>query len=57
MNALEIFLLQIVLGLVRLILLSSLEKWEKIYLYVKYILMILSLFLLKNPYVMSLAKS
>jgi hypothetical protein len=57
MNALEIFLLKMVLGLVRLILLSSLEKWEKICLYVKYTLMILSLVLLTNPFVKSLAKS
>jgi hypothetical protein len=57
MNALEIFLLKMVLGLVRPILLSSLEKWEKICLYVKYMLMILSLVLLTNPFVKSLAKS
>jgi hypothetical protein len=57
MNALEIFLLKIVLGLVRPILLSSLEKWEKIHLYDNYMLMILSLVLLTNPFVMSLAKS
>jgi hypothetical protein len=56
MNVLEIFLLKMVLGLVSPILLSSLEKWEKICLYAKYILMILSLVLLKNPFVMSLAK-
>jgi hypothetical protein len=56
MNILEIFLLKMILGLVRPILLSSLEKWEKIYLYAKYILMILSLVLLTNPFVMSLAK-
>jgi hypothetical protein len=37
--------------------LSSLEKWEKICLYVKYMLMMLSLFLLINSFVMSLAKS
>jgi hypothetical protein len=52
MNALEIFLSK----MVRPILLSSLEKWKKIYLYAKYILMILSLVLLTNPFVMSLAK-
>jgi hypothetical protein len=56
-NVLEIFLLTMVLGLVRPILLSSLEKWEKICLYVKYTLMILSLVLLTNPFVKSLAKS
>jgi hypothetical protein len=57
MNALGTFLLKIILGLVRLILLSSLEKWVKIYLYAKFMLMILSLFLLTNLFVMSLAKS
>jgi hypothetical protein len=57
MNALGIFLLKIVLGLVRPILLSSLGKWEKIYLYAKYTLMILSLVLLTNPFMKSLAKS
>jgi hypothetical protein len=54
MNALEIVLLKMVLGLVSPILLSSLEKWEKICLYAKYMLMILSLVLLTNPFVMSL---
>jgi hypothetical protein len=57
MNALEIFSLKMVLGLVRYILLSSLERWVNIYLYAKYMLMILSLILLINPFVMSLAKS
>jgi hypothetical protein len=57
MNDLGIFLMKIVLGLVRPILLSSLERWVNIYLYVKYTLMILSLVLLTNPFVMSLAKS
>jgi hypothetical protein len=56
-NVLEIFLFTMVLGLVRPILLSSLEKWEKICLYVKYTLMILSLVLLTNPFVKSLTKS
>jgi hypothetical protein len=49
-------LLKMVLGLVRLTLLSSLEKWVKIYLYAKSILMILYLVLLTNSFVMSLAK-
>jgi hypothetical protein len=57
MNALGIFSLKMVLGLVRYILLSSLESWVNIYLYAKYTLMILSLILLTNPFVMSLAKS
>jgi hypothetical protein len=56
MNALGIFLLKMVLGLVRRILLSSLEKWAKIYLYAKYMLMMLFLVLLINPFVMSLAR-
>jgi hypothetical protein len=56
-NALEIFSLKMILGLVRRILLSSLERWVNIYLYAKYMLMILSLVLLTNPFVMSLAKS
>jgi hypothetical protein len=42
--------------ILRSTLLSLLEKWVKIYLYVKSILMILYLVLLKNPFVMSLAK-
>jgi hypothetical protein len=50
-------LLKMVLGLVRPILLSSLGKWVKICLYAKFMLMILSLVLLTNPFVMSLAKS
>jgi hypothetical protein len=41
MNDLGIFSLKMVLGLVRSTLLSSLERWEKIYLYSKYTLMIL----------------
>jgi hypothetical protein len=57
MNAFKIFLLKMVLGLVRPILLSSLEKWEKIFLYAKYMLMILSWVPLTNPFVKSLAKS
>jgi hypothetical protein len=57
MNSLEIFLLKIVLGLVRWIPHSSLERWVKIYLYVKYMLMISSLVLLINLFVMSLARS
>jgi hypothetical protein len=56
MNDLGIFLLKIVLELVRPTLLSLLGKWEKICLYVKYTLMILSLVLLTNPFVKSLAK-
>jgi hypothetical protein len=51
------FLLKMILGLVRWILLSSQERWIKICLYVKYRLMILFLVLLTNPFVMSLAKS
>jgi hypothetical protein len=57
MNVLETFLLKMVLVLVRPILLSLLEKWENICLYAKYMLMILSLVLLTNPFVKSLAKS
>jgi hypothetical protein len=45
MNTLEAFLLKTVLGLVRPILLSSLEKWVKICLYAKIMLMILYYFL------------
>jgi hypothetical protein len=56
MNALGTFLLKMVLGLVRPTLLSSLEKWVKICLYAKSMLMILYLVLLTNPFVMSLAK-
>jgi hypothetical protein len=56
MNVLETSLLKIVLGLVRPILLFSLEKWVKIYMYAKFMLMILYLVLLTNPFVMSLAK-
>jgi hypothetical protein len=48
MNVLGIFSLKIVVVLVRRILLSSLERWVKIYLYVKYTLMILFLVLLTN---------
>jgi hypothetical protein len=48
MNALETFLLKMVLGLIRRTLLSSLEGWIKIYLYVKYMLMISFLVLLIN---------
>jgi hypothetical protein len=51
------FLIENGLGLVRPILLSSLEKWKKICLYAKYMLMILSLILLTNLFVMSLVKS
>jgi hypothetical protein len=51
MNALGTFLLKMVLGLVRLTLLSSLEKWIKICLYAKSMLMILYLVLLTNPFV------
>jgi hypothetical protein len=56
MNVLGTFLLKMVLGLVRPTLLSSLQKWVKICLYAKSILMILYLVLLTNPFVMSLAK-
>jgi hypothetical protein len=56
MNALWTSLLKMVLGLVRPTLLSSLEKWVKIYLYAKSMLMILYLVLLTNPFVMSLGK-
>jgi hypothetical protein len=56
MNVLGTSLLKMVLGLVRLTLLSSLEKWVKICLYAKSMLTILYLVLLKNPFVMSLAK-
>jgi hypothetical protein len=56
MNVLGTSLLKIVLGLVRPTLLSSLEKWVKIYLYAKSMLTILYLVLLTNPFVMSLAK-
>jgi hypothetical protein len=49
-------LLKMVLGLVRLTLLSSLEKWVKICLCAKSMLTILYLVLLTNPFVMSLAK-
>jgi hypothetical protein len=55
-NALGTFLLKMVLGLARPSLLSSLEKWVKIYLYDKSMLMILYLVLLTNPFMMSLAK-
>jgi hypothetical protein len=56
MNGLGTSLLKIVLGLIMPTLLSSLEKWVKIYLYAKFMLMILYLVLLTNPFVMSLAK-
>jgi hypothetical protein len=56
MNALGIFLFKMVLGLVRSSILSLLEKWEKICLYARYTLMILSLVLLTNPFVKGLAK-
>jgi hypothetical protein len=55
-NVLETSLLKMVLGLVRLTLLSLLKKWIKIYLYAKSMLMILYLVLLIIPFVMSLAK-
>jgi hypothetical protein len=57
MNGLGIFLLKIVLGLVRRIPHSSLEKWAKIYLYDKYILMISFLALLMPTFVKSLSRS
>jgi hypothetical protein len=53
MNVLGISSLIMVLGLVKWILRSSLELWAKIYLYDKYMLMILSLSLLINLFVMS----
>jgi hypothetical protein len=56
MDALGTSLLEMVLGLVRPTLLSSLEKWVKICLYAKSLLMILYLVLLTNPFLMSLAK-
>jgi predicted ferric reductase len=56
MNALEIFLLIMILGLEKRILRSSLEGLTKIYLYAKYILMILSLVLLINLFMMNLAR-
>jgi hypothetical protein len=56
MNASEASLLKMVLRLVRLTLLSSLEKWVKICLYAKPMLTILYLVLLINHFVMSLAK-
>jgi hypothetical protein len=56
MNVLVTSLLKMVLALVRLTLLSLLEKWIKICLYVKFILMILYLVLLTNPFVISLVK-
>jgi hypothetical protein len=55
-NALGTSLLKMDLGLVRPTLLSSLEKWVKICLYAKSILMILYLVLLTNHFVMSLVK-
>jgi hypothetical protein len=56
-NAFRIFLLKMVLGLVRWIPHSSLEKWALIYLYAKYMLMI-SFFALLMPHsVKSLARS
>jgi hypothetical protein len=57
MDALGIFLLKMVLELVRRIPHSSLEKWAKNYLYVKYMLMISFLTLLMPQFVKSLAKS
>jgi hypothetical protein len=57
MNVLGVFLLEIVLGLVRRIPHSSLEKWVKIYLYVKYMLMISFLALLMPTFVKSLVRS
>jgi hypothetical protein len=56
MNALEIFLLIMILGLEKRILRSSLEELTKIYLYAKYILMTLSLVLLINLFMMNLAR-
>jgi hypothetical protein len=54
-NVLGTFLLKIVLGLIRLTLLSSLEKLVKLYLYAKFML-ILYFILLTNPFMMSLVK-
>jgi hypothetical protein len=51
------FIIEMVLGLVRWIPHSSLEKWAKIYLYAKYILMIPFLALLMPLFVESLARS
>jgi hypothetical protein len=56
MNDLGTFLLKIVLELVSPTLLFLLEKWVKIYLYTKSMLMILYLILLTNHFVMGLAK-
>jgi predicted ferric reductase len=56
MNALEIFLLIMILGLEKRSLRSSLEGLTKIYLYAKYILMTLSLVLLINLFMMNLAR-
>jgi hypothetical protein len=55
-NILWAFLLKIVLALVRPTLLYSLEKWVKIYLYDKSMLMILYLVLLINHFMVSLVK-
>jgi hypothetical protein len=56
-DCLRDFLIENVLGLVRQILLSSLERCVQICMYAKYMLMTLSLVILTNPFVMSLAKS
>jgi hypothetical protein len=56
-DCLRDFLIESVLGLVRKILLSSLERCVQICMYAKYMLMTLSLVILTNPFVMSLAKS
>jgi hypothetical protein len=55
MNVLVTFLLKMVLGLVRPTLLSSLEKWVKICLYAKFMLMILYLVSITNYFMMRLA--
>jgi hypothetical protein len=55
-NALRTSLLKMVLVLVRPTILSSLDKWVKICLYAKSILMILYLVILINLFMMSLAK-
>jgi hypothetical protein len=57
MNALEIFSLKMILVLIRRIPHSSLEKWAKIYLYAKYMLIISFLALLMLHFVKSLARS
>jgi hypothetical protein len=57
MNDLGTFLLKMVLGLVKTILIYSQEGLIMISLYAKFMLMTLSLGLLINPFVMSLVRS